>query len=84
MKSWKLPRKWINEQFNEGKPVQIAATYTNCCVWYYLTTSGKVCNETHGWVEDVEDVEDNVTFSLPCNFTRSSIRRLQKALSNLQ
>lgn len=71
-------RRWISDRLDEGKPVQVAVTYSNTCWWPYLTTSGKVCREEHGFVEDVEDEWPEC---FPVNSRSwSSIVRLQKVL----
>lgn len=73
-------KKWIESRLNEGKPVQVACTYSNTCRWNYLTTSGKVCREEFGYEEDTEDIWLE-TFDLPV-MSWHSVKRLQKALEN--
>jgi hypothetical protein len=76
----RLPKKWILDRINEGKPVQVACTHSNACHWYYLTTSGRVCREDYGYVEDAVDHPE--TIDLP-RLTWSSCGRLRRALTNL-
>ncbi len=73
-------RKWINARINEGKTVQLACSYSNTCRWSYLTTSGMVCSEEHGYIEDGESNE-----TLELRFISwSTCKRLQRALQNMQ
>jgi len=80
-------RKFIEEKFNEGFPVQVACSYTNtgiCSV--YLTTSGRVCREEFGFVEDrdydvkVDDTGREIKELKLKTRSWSSIKRLQRYL----
>ena len=74
-------KKWIKDRLNEGKIVQVAVTATNNSFWAYLTTSGLVCRDEYGFVEDtIEEWEE--TFNLS-KMSWHSVKRLQKALINL-
>lgn len=72
-------KQWARKRINDGKQVQVACTYTNAGRWQYLTTSGRVCREEFGFVEDCEEHPE--TFDLP-PMTWASVRRLQAALAN--
>jgi hypothetical protein len=73
-------REWITARIDEGKTVQLACTYSNTCRWSYLTTSGRVCREEHGYIEDGESDE-----TLDLRFISwSTCKRLQRALQNIQ
>lgn len=74
-------REWIEERLDRGLQVQVAVSASNACWWLYLTTSGKVCREEYGYVEDVADVWPD-TLDLK---TRSwaSVVRLQECLQNM-
>jgi len=76
----KLPRKWIDERINEGKPVQCAVTSSNACYWCYLTTSGQVCRAEYGYAEDTIE-EWLETIDIP-KLSFASIGRLNRALDN--
>ena len=72
-------RKWIEARIDEGKTVQLACSYSNTCRWSYLTTSGRVCLEEHGYIEDGESTE-----TLELRFlTWSTCKRLQRALAQM-
>jgi len=77
-------RQFIEVKTNQGDPVQVACTYANVgLVGAYLTTSGQVCQEEYGYIEDVEDPDEFDTFNLP-RMTWASIKRLQAYLINYQ
>lgn len=78
----RLPRKTIERLLNEYDQVQLACSYSNSCRWHYLTTSGKVCREEFGFVEDTDfnDRAERIDLNM---MTWSSVKRLQKALQNL-
>lgn len=74
-------RKWIEARLNEGKPVQVACTFSNACRWTYLTTSGKVCREEFGFEEDTEESWPE-TFPLYIKAWKNVVR-LQRALQTM-
>ncbi len=77
-------RDWIEDRVNEGELVQVACTYCNVgLIGAYLTTSGQVCREEFGFIEDVEEPEEFHQYDLP-RMTWSSIKRLQQYLIKYQ
>jgi hypothetical protein len=76
-------RKTIESLLNQYPSVQVACTCSNACRWQYLTTSGQVCREEFGFIEDNLGCDDEHTrIDLP-KMTWASICRLQRALINL-
>lgn len=68
---------------NQYPSVQVACTYSNVCRWQYLTTSGLVCTQEHGYIEDWNGDEDgHVRIDLP-DMTIATVIRLQRAIANL-
>ena len=77
-------RQWIEEADNRGGVLQVACTYANIgLIGAYITTSGQVCREELGYIEDVEDPDEFDTHPLP-RMTWASIKRLQRYLINYQ
>ena len=76
-------RSFIEEELNAGNLVQVACTYANVgLIGAYLTTSGQVCREEFGFIEDVEDFDEFASFPLPL-MSWPSIVRLQNLLQDL-
>jgi len=61
--------------------VQCAITATNACQWAYLTTSGQVCREEYGFIEDTEDSSEYQTLDLG-KLSLKQVARLNRALIN--
>lgn len=79
----KINRKWINDQINQGKPVQVACIYSNVCRWNFLTTSGNVTREEFGFQDDTPTDQDEQVFTLDLPvMSWASVKRLQRALAN--
>ena len=77
-------REWIENEVNRGSLVLIACTYANIgLIGAYLTTSGQVCREEFGYIDDVEDPDEFDTYNLP-RMTWSSIKRMQNYLIKYQ
>jgi hypothetical protein len=79
----KLPRKVISDLLNRHSCVQVACTYSNVCRWQHLTTSGKVCREEYGYIDDADTDDPTIeTVDLPV-MTWASVKRLQRTLEKL-